>query len=64
MDEASLKERVDNLGESVGSKLEEARQQVGRISGRITNFIQDHAAACLLGALALGYLVARVARRQ
>jgi hypothetical protein len=64
MDEASLKERVNNLGESAGSKLEEAKQQLGRIGGRITSLIQDHPAACLLGALALGYLVARVARRQ
>jgi hypothetical protein len=64
MDKASLKEHVDNLGESVGSKLKDAKQQMGRISGRITRFIQDHPAACLLGALTLGYLVARVARRQ
>jgi hypothetical protein len=30
----------------------------------MTDVIQDHPAACLLGALALGYLVARLARHQ
>jgi hypothetical protein len=30
----------------------------------MTTFIQDHPAACLLGAIALGYLVARMARHQ
>jgi hypothetical protein len=64
MDTTSLQEGMDELGEKVRPKLEQARQQLGRLNGRITTFIQDHPAACLLGALALGYLVARVARRQ
>ena len=45
-------------------KIEQAKQQLGQLNGRITTFIKDHPAACLLGAVALGYLVARVARRQ
>lgn len=64
MDEANLQEHVAHLGESLDSKLKQAKQQVGRISGRITRLIQDRPATCLLGALALGYFVARVARHQ
>jgi hypothetical protein len=64
MEEATGKERMEDLGERIGSRLEEAKQQVGRIGGRITTFIKEHPAACLLGASALGYVVARVARRQ
>ena len=64
MDTASLKESVDDLKDRVRPKIEEAKQQIGHINGRITSFIQDHPAACLFGALALGYLVARIARHQ
>ena len=64
MDTTRIKEGVDDLGEKVRPKIEEAKQKLGRINGRVTSFIQNHPAACLLGALALGYLVARLARRQ
>lgn len=64
MDTASFKASVEDLGDRVRPKIEEAKQQFGRMNGRITTFIQDHPAACLLGALALGYLVARLARHQ
>jgi hypothetical protein len=64
MDTTSLKESIDSLSNRARPKIEEAKQQIGRAGGRITSFIQDHPAACLLGALALGYFVARVARHQ
>jgi hypothetical protein len=64
MDTTSFKASVDDLGERVRPKIEEAKQQFGRLNGRITGFIQDHPAACLVGAVALGYFVARLARRQ
>jgi len=64
MDTASFEAKVDDLGDRVRPKLEEAKQKLGRINGRVMSFIQDHPAACLVGAIALGYLVARIARHQ
>jgi hypothetical protein len=64
MDTTSFKASVDDLSDRVRPKIEEAKQQLGRMNGRITGFIQDHPAACLLGAVALGYFAARFARRQ
>ena len=64
MDTSSIKDSVDSLSERVRPKIEEAKEEIGRVSGRIRSFIQDHPAACLVGAVALGYLVARVARYQ
>jgi len=64
MDTSSIKDSVDSLGDRVRPKIEEAKEEIGRVSGRIRSFIQDHPAACLVGAVALGYLVARVARYQ
>jgi hypothetical protein len=64
MDTTSFKSSVDDLSERVRPKIEDAKQKIGRINGRITSFIQEHPTTCLLGALALGYIAARVARRQ
>jgi hypothetical protein len=64
MDTTRMMEELDNLGERARPTIAEAKQKLGRINGRVKSFIQDHPAACLLGALALGYLVARLARRQ
>jgi hypothetical protein len=64
MDTTSFKESVNDLSDRIRPKIEEAKQKLNRVNGRMTGFIQDHPAACLLGAIALGYLVARVARHQ
>ncbi len=64
METTSFERSVDDIGERVRPQIEEARKQLGRLDGRARSFINEHPAACLLGALALGYLVARVARRQ
>ena len=64
MNTTSFERSVDDIGERVRPQIEEARKQLGRLDGRARSFITEHPAACLLGALALGYLVARVARRQ
>jgi len=64
MDTTSFENNLDDVGERIRPRIEEAKQQLGRLNGRVTNFITDHPAACLLGAVALGYLVARVARSR
>jgi len=64
MDTASSKASVEDIGDRVRPKIDEAKQQFGRMNGRITSSIQDHPAVWLLGALALGYMVARLARRR
>lgn len=43
--------------------VEEMKDRLDEINERIKGFIRQRPAACLFGALALGYLVARVAGR-
>ena len=43
--------------------VEEMKERLEEINERITGFIRQRPAACLFGALALGYLVARLAGR-
>jgi hypothetical protein len=64
MDTTTLKNSGDNLLSRGRPKLEEGKEELERIHGRIGSFIENHPAACLAGAVALGYLVARIARHQ
>ena len=64
MDTTSFENTLDDVGERIRPRIEDAKQQLGRLNGQVTGFIKDHPAACLLGAVALGYLVARVARSR
>jgi hypothetical protein len=64
MDSTSFKENVESLGDRVRPRIEEAKQRIGHVNGRVRSLVQDHPVACLVAALALGYLVARIARHQ
>ena len=64
METTSFENTLDDVGERIRPRIEDAKRQLGRLNGQVTNFITDHPAACLLGAVALGYLVARVARSR
>jgi len=52
-------------GEPARSRMavEDLTARLEEINDRIKSFIRERPAACLLGALAVGYLVARAARR-
>lgn len=56
------KEVIDDVDDHVRPHIEQAKRQVGCYGDRITQVIQDHPAVCLLGAIAMGYFVARVMR--
>jgi hypothetical protein len=63
-EEASFEKSVTRLGERMRPQLEAARRRLGALNDQASRLIKEHTAACLLGAVAIGYLVARVARRQ
>ena len=58
---------IEKIASEVEDKLappiEAAKVRLENTNDQITAFIKNHAGACLLGAVALGYIVARVARR-
>jgi hypothetical protein len=64
MDTTSFGNTLDDVGDRIRPRIEDAKRRLGRLNGQVTDFITDHPAACLLGAVALGYLVARVARSR
>lgn len=64
MDSTSIQNGIEDLTDQVRPQIEKAKRRINRFNRQMTDVIQDHPAACLLGALALGYLVARLARHQ
>jgi len=48
----------------LGSRIQELKERIVSLNDRAKGFITEHPAACLMGALGLGYLVARIARRR
>jgi hypothetical protein len=64
MDTTSFENSAQDVVERIRPQIEDAKRRLGRVNGQVTDFIKEHPAACLLGAVALGYLVARVARSR
>jgi hypothetical protein len=64
MDKTTFESSAEDVVERIRPQIEDAKRRLGRLDGQITGFIREHPAACLLGAVALGYLVARVARSR
>jgi hypothetical protein len=64
MDTTSFENSAEDVVERIRPQIEDAKRRLGRVNGQVTDFIKEHPAACLLGAVALGYLVARVARSR
>lgn len=62
--EESIKEKAEQLGERLEPHIRQGKRQLATLNQRARSFINDHPAACLFGALALGYVVARMARRE
>jgi hypothetical protein len=62
--EQSVGNSLGELGDRIAPQMEEAKRRLLSINSQATRIIKDQPAACLLAALGLGYLIARVARRQ
>jgi len=57
-------EKANSSNEELRPRIEELKERIGSLNGQVKGFIKEHPAACLMGALGLGYLFARIARRR
>jgi hypothetical protein len=46
-----------------GPQLDQARENLSELNHQVTTFIRQNPGTCLLGALALGYVIGRIAQR-
>ncbi len=59
-----LDDRARELEAQFGPHLEQARQNLTDLNRRVTNFIRENPGTCLLGALAFGFVVGKLASRR
>jgi ElaB/YqjD/DUF883 family membrane-anchored ribosome-binding protein len=64
MDTSELGGTVRQLEERVEEQVKDVSRRMQTASARIVNLVREHPVASLAGAFAIGYLIARVARRS
>ena len=63
MDTTDIEETARELEDRVRPQIEEARRRLSDINDRAVSFIKERPGATLLGALAVGFVIGRIARR-
>jgi len=58
-----IRERAQDLEARIGPQIDQARQSLEEINEQVTTFIRRNPGTCLLGALAVGFLIGRIASR-
>jgi len=58
-----IEDRAREIGERVRPQIEEAKRRLSEMSGQVTCYIKENPGKCLLGALAVGYIVGKIASR-
>ena len=64
MDSTSQTQRVQEMQARLPPQFEEARQSLSDLNSRIVHFIRERPGVCLLGALAFGFIVGKIASRR
>jgi len=52
-----------DAGARVRPQVEEAKRRLSSWNGTLTDYIKENPGRCLLGALAIGFVVGKIARR-
>lgn len=58
-----IEETAREFEERVRPQLDQAKKRLGAMNDEVIDYIKANPGKCLLGALALGYIVGRIARR-
>lgn len=57
-------EAVRAFQERLGPKLKDAEAQLMNVNDKVKSFIRENPGTCLMGALALGFVVGKLASRK
>jgi hypothetical protein len=59
-----IQDRARELAERMGPQVEQARQNLTELNNRAITFIRQNPGTCLIGALAFGFIVGKIASRR
>jgi hypothetical protein len=57
------KNDLRDIAADLGPRIEEAKERLREVNERAIAFIKERPVTCIVGALAVGYLIGRVLRR-
>ena len=60
----AVQDRARELADRVGPQIEQARQNLTDLNTRVTTFVRQNPGTCLLGAIAFGFIVGKIASRR
>jgi hypothetical protein len=63
MESSQFQEKAHKLQQQIGPGIDEAKENLAELNERVVGFIKQNPGTCLLGALAVGFLVGRIASR-
>ncbi len=61
---SNVERKAREISSRVGPEIREAAQGLGDLNARIIAFIRQRPGTCLLGALAFGFIVGKIASRR
>jgi ElaB/YqjD/DUF883 family membrane-anchored ribosome-binding protein len=59
-----LQDKARQLQENMLPQLEDARRNLEDMNTRVVSFIRANPGTCLLGAVAMGFIIGRIASRR
>jgi len=59
-----LEDTARELGERVRPQIENAKRRLSSMNESMTDYIKENPGKCLVGALAVGYLIGKLASRR
>jgi ElaB/YqjD/DUF883 family membrane-anchored ribosome-binding protein len=63
-----MTERIEDtareLGERVRPQIENAKRRLSSMNDSMTEYIKENPGKCLVGAVAIGYLIGKIASRR
>lgn len=60
----SFQDRARDFQEQLGPQLEQAAQNLTELNRRAQSFIRENPGTCLIGAVAVGFLIGKLASRR
>jgi len=58
-----IEQRAREIGDRVRPQIEEAKRKLESLNDEVTDYIKENPGKCVLGAVALGFLIGKIARR-
>jgi ElaB/YqjD/DUF883 family membrane-anchored ribosome-binding protein len=58
-----LEDTARQIEERVRPQIEQAKRRLSELNGQATTYIKANPGKCLLGALAVGYIIGKIASR-